>query len=135
MAHRRPWQTVSDVCDPIPHTVGDIQEPIGDVCARVGRARHKLAQLRPRWHIPTKWLKASEAAAYAIERGYPEVTVEMIRANVSLDLLPAYAIGTGFFYRLRVDDVDDWLEKRPWEASVAYHLTNGRWIAELDSPE
>ena len=61
--------------------------------------------------------------------------MEMIRANVRLDLLPAYAIGTGFLYRQSVDDVDEWLGKRPWEASVAYHLTNGRWIAELGSPE
>jgi hypothetical protein len=90
--------------------------------------------MRPRRHIPVRWLKASEAAEYANERGYPEVTVEMIRANVSLDLLPAYAIGTGFFYRLRVEDVDAWLEKRPWHRPVTYHMVNGRWIAELDSP-
>jgi hypothetical protein len=59
--------------------------------------------------VPRRWLKASEAAEYANARGYPEVTLEMIRANVRLDLLPAYAVGTGFFYRLRVDDVDEWL--------------------------
>lgn len=57
----------------------------------------------------------------------------MVRANVRLDLLPAYAVGTGFFYRLRVDDVDAWLEKRPWECPVSYYFVNGRWIAELDS--
>lgn len=91
--------------------------------------------MRPRRQIPRKWLKASEAAEYANERGYPEVTVQMIRANVRLDLLPAYAVGTGFFYRLRTDDVDEWLEKRPWEAHVTYHFASGRWIAELDSSE
>lgn len=92
-------------------------------------------RVRPRSNVPWKWLKASEAAEYANARGYPQVTVEMIRANVRLDLLPAYAVGTGFFYRLRVDDVDEWLEKRPWERSVTYFMVNGRWIAELDSSE
>ncbi|MEM6110691.1 hypothetical protein AAHS21_31415 [Mycobacterium sp. 050272] len=78
-------------------------------------------------------MKAAEAAEYARTQGYPEVTVEMIRANVKLDLLPAYAIGTGHYYRLRIEDVDEWLEKRPWERPVSYFFVSGRWIAELDS--
>jgi hypothetical protein len=45
-------------------------------------------RVRPRLEpIPRKWLKACEAAEYANQRGYPEATVEMIRANVALDLL------------------------------------------------
>jgi hypothetical protein len=89
--------------------------------------------MRPRRDIPAVWLKPSEAADYANGLGYPMVTLEMIRANVRLGLLPAYAIGTGFFYRLRVNDVEEWLEKRPWAAPVTYHFMDGRWIAELDS--
>lgn len=85
--------------------------------------------------MPLRWLKASEAAEYANARGYPEVTIEMIRANVRLDLLPAYAVGTGFFYRLRVEDIDEWLEKHPWDRPVTYFMADGRWIAELDSSE
>ena len=59
----------------------------------------------------------------------------MIRANVQLDLLPAYAIGKGHFYRLQVADVDEWLEERPWEQPVTYYIANGRWYAELDSSQ
>jgi hypothetical protein len=89
--------------------------------------------MRPRRDVPTRWMRAAEAAQYAKDRGYPEVTVEMIRANVRLDLLSAYAIGKGHFYRLRVEDVDEWLDKRPWEQPVTYFFANGRWYAELDS--
>jgi hypothetical protein len=88
--------------------------------------------MRPRLEpIPRKWLKACEAAEYANQRGYPEVTVEMIRASVALDLLRAYAVGTGHFYRLRVDDVDAWLEQHPWNRPVAYHFDGRRWTAEI----
>jgi hypothetical protein len=52
--------------------------------------------VRPRLEpIPRKWLKACAAAEYANQRGYLEVAVEMVRANVTLDLLRAYAVGTG----------------------------------------
>jgi hypothetical protein len=92
--------------------------------------------VRPRLEpIPRKWLKASEAAEYANQRGYPEVTVEMIRANVALDLLRAYAVGTGHFYRLVVDDVDEWLERDPWNRPVTYHFDGWRWTAAIGSPE
>jgi hypothetical protein len=85
--------------------------------------------------MPRKWLKASEAAEYANQRGYPEVKVEMIRANVALDLLRAYAVGTGLFYRLAVDDVDEWLEQHPWRRPVIYHFDGWRWTAAIGSPE
>ena len=92
--------------------------------------------MRPRLEpIPRKWLKTSEAAKYASRRGYPEVTIEMIRANVALDLLRAYAVGTGSFYRLRVDDVDEWLERHPWNRPITYHFDGWRWTAEIDSSE
>jgi hypothetical protein len=78
-------------------------------------------------------MKAAEAAQYANDLGHLEVTVEMIRANVRLDLLPAYAIGKGHFYRLRVEDVDEWLDKRPWDQPVNYFFANGRWYAELET--
>lgn len=89
--------------------------------------------MRSRVEIPRRWFTASEAAKYANERGYSEVTVEMIRANVRLDLLPAYAIGTGWLYRLRLEDLDAWLDKHPWDRKFNYVFTGARWIAELDS--
>jgi hypothetical protein len=92
--------------------------------------------VRPRLEpIPRKWLKASEAAEYANQRGYPEVAVEMIRANVALGLLRAYAVGTGLFYRLVVADVDEWLEQHPWNRPVTYHFDGRRWTAAIGSPE
>lgn len=89
--------------------------------------------MRLRAEVPRHWFKASEAAQYANEHGHSEVTVEMVRANVRLDLLRAYAIGTGHFYRIRIDDLDEWLDKHPWDREVNYVFAGGRWIAELDS--
>jgi excisionase family DNA binding protein len=57
----------------------------------------------------TVWLKTAQAADYA------NVTPEVIRQHVRSRLLPAYAIGTGRReYRIRAEDVDHWLETRPW---------------------
>ena len=34
-----------------------------------------------------------------------------------------------------IEDVDIWLERRPWEGPVIWHFANGRYVAELDRPE
>ncbi len=57
--------------------------------------------------VPPRWMKPSEAAEYA------GVDREVIRLHVASELLPAYAIGKTQ-YRLRREDVDHWLETRPW---------------------
>lgn len=57
------------------------------------------------------WLTKAEAADYA------GVTPEVIRLHVRSLLLSAYAVGDRRrprTYRLRAEDVDYWLETRPW---------------------
>jgi excisionase family DNA binding protein len=58
----------------------------------------------------TTWLTVREAAAYV------RVSQNLIREAIKLGyLLPAYAIGTGVHYRLRTDDIDEWMMSRSWE--------------------
>lgn len=58
---------------------------------------------------PPEWFTAATAADYAA------LSVWTIRAAVKAGELPAYAIGTGRAYRLRRDDIDEWLMSRSWE--------------------
>lgn len=58
----------------------------------------------------TTWLTRPEAAEYA------RVSVDIIRAAVKNGDLPAYAVGSGKReYRLKANEVDAWMESRPWE--------------------
>lgn len=56
------------------------------------------------------WLTAVEAAKHA------KVSAATIREAVKAGELPAYAVGkTGRQYRLRVQDVDEWMMSRAYE--------------------
>jgi excisionase family DNA binding protein len=58
----------------------------------------------------TVWLTAREAADYA------RISEGLIRDAVKLGYLPAYAVGeTGTHFRLRAEDIDEWLMSRAWE--------------------
>ncbi|OMB93231.1 hypothetical protein [Mycobacterium colombiense] len=84
--------------------------------------------------VPRRWFTPAEAAEYANQQGYPDVTPAIIRANVRLELLPAYAIGprNGHAYRLLVDDINEWLPNRSWEeGNLLYTFVQGRWVAEF----
>ncbi|WP_368858991.1 excisionase family DNA-binding protein [Mycolicibacterium neoaurum] len=60
------------------------------------------------------WLMATEAADHA------KVSTWTIREAVKQGELPAYAVGrSGRQYRLRVQDVDDWMMSRAWEPEWA----------------
>ena len=64
----------------------------------------------------TVWMTASEAAEYA------GVSIELVRIQVRIGDLPAYKIGSKrqSHYRVTAEDVDKWLEDRPWEKDPAY---------------
>lgn len=71
--------------------------------------------MRPRRHVPTPWLRASEAAEHANQRGFPAVTTDVVRNVVRGRGLPAYTIGTGrrgTQYRINIQDLDCWLDTR-----------------------
>lgn len=57
----------------------------------------------------TTWLKLQGAAEYC------KSSREIIREAVRRGDLPAYSIGTGRDYRLKAEDIDAWLESKPWE--------------------
>lgn len=57
----------------------------------------------------TVWLTVGEAAAH-IRAKHPR----MIRDAISAGHLPAYTYGKSAI-RLKVSDVDAWLEAHPWE--------------------
>lgn len=66
-------------------------------------------------------MNSSEAATYAQSRGFPTVTADTIRrhAGTTTRLLTAYTAGR---HRIRVrrEDVDRWLETRPWNQYGPY---------------
>lgn len=57
----------------------------------------------------TIWLTAREAADYV------RVSETLIRDAVRMGYLVAYPIGTGTKYRLRAEDIDEWMMSRSWE--------------------
>jgi excisionase family DNA binding protein len=58
----------------------------------------------------TQWLTPQEAAEHI--RG----SKDAIRAAVTKGDLPAYRLGDGKRdYRLKVEDVDEWMSSRAWE--------------------
>lgn len=61
----------------------------------------------------TVWLTASEAGEYV------KASIDIIRAAVKAGDLPAYPIGKGRDYRLRAQDVDDWMTSRSYEPRSA----------------
>ncbi len=57
----------------------------------------------------TTWLTVREAADYV------RVSENLIRDAVKLGYLVAYPVGTGTRYRLRAEDIDEWMMSRAWE--------------------
>lgn len=59
----------------------------------------------------TVWLTKAEAAKYA------KVSDRLIQNAVIAGELPAYAVGEGRTYRLRAEDIDEWLMSKSYEPS------------------
>lgn len=57
----------------------------------------------------TTWLTIREAADYV------RISEPLIRDAVRKGYLPAYPIGSGNQYRLRAEDIDEWMLSRSWE--------------------
>lgn len=62
----------------------------------------------------TTWLTLREAGDYA------RVSSALIARAVKQGYLVAYPIGTGTQYRLRAEDVDEWMMSRAWEPRGSY---------------
>ncbi|ODR17595.1 hypothetical protein [Mycolicibacterium porcinum] len=69
--------------------------------------------MKARRQVPTPWMNSAEAARYANSRGFPTVTRETIRLHAGAELLRAYTAGKHQI-RVRIEDVDHWLDTRPW---------------------
>lgn len=72
-----------------------------------------MAAMKARRQVPTPWMNSAEAALYANSRGFPTVTRETIRLHAAAQLLRAYTAGK-YQIRVRVEDVDDWLDTGLW---------------------
>jgi excisionase family DNA binding protein len=64
----------------------------------------------------TTWLTVREAADYV------RVSENLIRDAIKSGYLPAYAIGTGSQYRVRAEDIDEWMMSRAWEPKQMKYL-------------
>jgi excisionase family DNA binding protein len=64
----------------------------------------------------TTWLTVREAADYV------RVSENLIRNAIKLGYLVAYPIGTGTQYRLRAEDIDEWMMSRSWEPKRTKYL-------------